>query len=139
MQDTKTPPDSDSGALQTISVQEAFYRDQEFYWQRFASFAVIHAGLFVLAASNVISCHLFIHIIGVLLAGILVYIQILSLVYVDRLKPQYHDMFKKAGLQYSYPGWFEKFKAKEKFSSTDVGVATTVIVLFLWILLLATG
>lgn len=36
-------------------IQEAFWREQEFFWHRFSAFAVLHGGLFVLATSDSLS------------------------------------------------------------------------------------
>lgn len=139
-------------------VMEIAHREQEFYWHRIAAFAVMHAGLFVLAASTEFNESKLVHLMALFLATIWVYVQIQSRVYVNRIKPQYHRLCKQAGVQYEYSKWYEHFQSRQwhkKFqtwyegfqeqhkrlqkwlnlSSTDLGVATTWLVLVLWIML----
>lgn len=117
------------------TVQDALYSEQEFCWQRFASFAMIHAGLFVLAASEKFNNHKLLYGIALLLAVVWIYVQVLSWIYAHRLKDLYSSKREEEGLEYKYPNWAKCIIDKWP-SSTTTGVATSIIVAALWILLL---
>lgn len=109
-------------------------REQEIYWQRFYSFATLHAGAFVLATSSSLSIRWPIELAGLVLALIWFYVQWLSLKYVDRLKPLYHAARVNAGIRFVQPEWLS---ARRGLSSTDIGVGVTIVVAITWTIALA--
>lgn len=117
-------------------------QEQAFFWQRFTSFITIHTGLFVLSTSIVVlaptspgthQTRTGILCIAIVLAVAWIYIQRVSLHYVDRLKPQFHELREAIGLKY-VPS--PALLSSPRFSSTDVACVVPVLVLAVWISLL---
>ena len=113
-------------------VREINLQEQNYYWQRFSAFATLHAGLFVLATSDSITNRLPIYIIGIILAVAWVFIQWASLFYVERIKPFFFNRLETKGVRLRRHWLFSEFK----LSSTRIGVAVTVLIFLLWLIML---
>lgn len=104
-------------------------REQEFFWQRFMAFSALHAGLFVLAASNSVIRPRLVTWAGLLLSIAWASVQVLSLHYVDRDKAAYYDLCDKHKLKpqpHPYlPRWL---------SSTKIATAVSFITLAVWLM-----
>lgn len=111
-------------------VQEQYLQQQAFYWQRYAAFAVLHGGLFVLATSDSLTKSWPVEWLGAVLSVIWVLVQWASLHYVDRMKPQYHELREQMGIRYEGHWLFNR----RWLSSTDLALYGTLFVLLIWIL-----
>ena len=120
----------ENGAQLFHFVHEQYVQQQAFYWQRFAAFAALHAGLFVLATSNSLTESWPIEWLGALLGLIWVLVQWASLHYVDRVKPQYHELRERMGIRYDDHWLFNR----RSLSSTDLALYGTLVLLLIWIL-----
>jgi hypothetical protein len=122
-------------AIQTMPVlnflAERVDREQEIFWHRFYSFATLHAGAFVLASA--LRPRWPIAVAGFALALIWCYVQWLSLKYVDRLKPLYHVVLQRSGIQFVQPEWLS---TKRGLSSSDIGVGVTILIATTWAMVL---
>jgi hypothetical protein len=81
---------------------EQVHREQEIYWSRFQGFAAIHAGSFVLVTSNVVEEKFVATLVGFFLGIAWIYVQWISLKYVDRPKRLYHWYRRSLGILWSY-------------------------------------
>lgn len=114
-------------------LNDQVFREQEIYWQRFYSFATIHAGSFVLYVAEANKPHSWLIIAaGFLLGFVWLWVQWASLWYVDRNKKAYHDERARKGFDYPSHWLFSRPWA----SSTNAGLLVVVIVWLFWGLLL---
>ncbi len=114
-------------------LNEQVFREQEIYWQRFYSFATIHAGAFVLYAAEAIKPHSWlITSAGVLLGFVWLWVQWASLWYVDRHKKAFHD--ERTKMEFDFPSHW--LFSRPWASSTNAGLLVVVIVWLFWVLLL---
>lgn len=112
------------------------HQEQSHYWIRFTGFATLHAGLFVFATSTKLEKWPYVSVgialLGIVLAATWVEVQRLSLQYVDRWKPLYHD--ERRRLKFDFSGIQRQ---DPRFSSTDLAnVVPPVIVAIVWCVLL---
>ena len=133
---------------------EQVHREQEIYWIRFQGFAAIHAGSFVLVTSNVVEEKFVATLVGFFLGIAWVYVQWISLKYVDRPKRLYHWYRRSLGILWSYEynllrnkdlpnlpkphssptKWIDWIQRKSRYSSTDIGLMVPAGVILLWLL-----
>jgi hypothetical protein len=133
---------------------EQVHREQEIYWSRFQGFAAIHAGSFVLVTSNVVEEKFVATLVGFFLGIAWIYVQWISLKYVDRPKRLYHWYRRSLGILWSYEynllknndlpnpkknkplltKWIDWIQRKSRYSSTDVGLMVPTGVIVLWLL-----
>ena len=116
-------------------LQQSFHTEQEIYWVRFTGFATLNGGLFALATSasvheSLVSSFV-IFIFGIALSIIWIGVQVLSLRYVDRWKPTYHDERQKLGFDTAG----ENRKLNPRWSSTDLGAIVPWLVSAVWVVL----
>ena len=102
-------------------------REQEYYWTRFSSFAVLQAGLFVLIScknedENLLSG------IGIGLGLVWIYVQGASLWYVNRLKPKLSELVSRFKIDYPLHFYSQKY-----FSTTDVALLVPLGLTIFWL------
>lgn len=123
----------DKGTLLRF-LNEQVLREQEIYWQRFYAFATLHAGWFVVLASDFARPNReWVARLGFLLGLIWVYAQWASLHYANRWKPSYHALLRDLNIQYEAHGLFASlFSSSRWASSTNAGLATAVLLCAVW-------
>lgn len=122
-------------------LNEQVLREQEIYWQRFYSFATLHAGAFVLATSDSVRAKGWLAIAGLTLALIWMCVQWLSLGYADRLKEPYHKLRKSVGIKFNYEPDAPlksdvggRLRRMPRLSSTNLGMGVTILVAVVWLM-----
>lgn len=128
--------DRDAMHLLTF-LQDRVFREQECYWYRFYSFATLHAGAFVLTTSTAVK-NIPVELAwgGLVLAAVWIYIQLISLYYVDRAKPLEYLVREDFKMDFTPTGWIAILKpifSKSWASSTDIAMCVPFIVLAAWI------
>jgi hypothetical protein len=124
-------------AMERLTLLATFvFQEQAFFWQRFASFSALHAGLLVLASSTALDAKPFPRAVLMLLALILaiawIRIQLTSLWYVDRYKPQFHEARRL--LNFTYPP--KTTHSNPAFSTTNIAISVPIAVTAIWSVLL---
>lgn len=105
------------------------HQEQGWYWARFSALTAVHAGLFAFSSVQERSPGLRILLTaGMLFSGFWIWIQWLSLGYVNRSKERQHAYERNLGLR---PMERQRWRP----ASTDVGFLMTVGVGIAWVLL----
>jgi hypothetical protein len=111
-------------------LREEIDSEQEFFWSRFAGFATLHAGLFVLVTSDAIKHTKPLFAAAAVLAAVWLYVQVASLFYVNRLKPQFRNLCEIVGFEYPRHPFYSFI------STTDVALIVPIGLTVLWIVFL---
>lgn len=131
------------GAIRLLNfLNEQVLREQDIFWQRFSSFATLHAGAFVLYSSDAPSSKYTVALAGFILSILWIYIQWASLEYADRAKTLYHPLREYLGIDWNIPrkSLFAQTMGKYRWaSSTNAGVLTAWIIFALWLFILLHG
>lgn len=120
-------------------LNEQVLREQEIFWQRFYSFATLHAGAFVLFSSPV-APHRPLAWAGAVLGVIWSYAQWASLHYANRPKKMYHALRRDLGINWNLGkrGLYARlFGERPWASSTNAGLFTAMFVLGVWVYILS--
>jgi hypothetical protein len=119
-------------------LNEQVLREQEIYWSRFVAFATLNAGAFVLIASEAIKTSAILTVLSVAGIGLALlwgYVQWISLRYVDRTKPLYHELRSKMGFSFapSQHPIIAGIHETKWLSSTNIGVWVPILVTAMWV------
>ena len=133
---SQVSPDFELSSREEL-VTRLVHGEQTWFWSRFTAMSAMHAALFVLlgveSASPAADWARYIVVgTGFVLAAAWVYIQRISLWYVERYKDEYRTVMERAGLLGTRPRYLP-------LSSTRVGWLTSLAVWLVWAVFLGLG